>query len=151
MKALEQHIWHYLVVKCVPYPYMAFMSITQSSGMGKSRLIDEFSKTHFVIPLNLRDPPSTGFPPSDKEVYSYLTSSEANSVPHICRFLVALFRRTKDEVNMLKLECSDESLRESGGNGGLPILPSHHSLKLKEGKNIDTEEILTESHDLIIN
>ncbi|PBK71265.1 hypothetical protein ARMSODRAFT_1003086 [Armillaria solidipes] len=112
VKALEQHIWHYLVVKSVPYPYTAFMSITQSSGMGKSRLIDEFSKIHFVIPLNLRDPSSTGFPPSDKEVYSYLTSSEANSVPHICRFLVALFRRTKETVNTLKLECSDESLRE---------------------------------------
>ncbi|KAK0443522.1 hypothetical protein EV421DRAFT_1903536 [Armillaria borealis] len=47
-------------VKSVPYPYTAFMSITQSSGMGKSRLIDEFSKTHFVIPLNLRDPSSIG-------------------------------------------------------------------------------------------
>ncbi|PBK83916.1 hypothetical protein ARMGADRAFT_1170298 [Armillaria gallica] len=113
VKALEQHIWHYLVVKSVMrHPYTAFMSITQSSGMGKSRLIDEFSKTHFVIPLNLRDPSTIGFPPSDKEVYSYLTSGEANSVPHICRFLVVLFRRTKEAVNALKLECSDESLRE---------------------------------------
>ncbi len=65
VKALEQHIWHYLAVKSVMrYPYTAFMSITQSSGMGKSRLIDEFSKTHFVIPLNLRDPSSIGIPSS---------------------------------------------------------------------------------------
>lgn len=33
-------------------------------------------------------------------------------MPHICRFLVVLFRRTKEAVNALKLECSDESLRE---------------------------------------
>jgi hypothetical protein len=35
--------------------YARFLAIVQSSGMGKSRMIDEFSKTHFVIPFNLRD------------------------------------------------------------------------------------------------
>jgi hypothetical protein len=35
--------------------YAHTLSITQSSGTGKSRLVDEFSKEHFVIPLNLRD------------------------------------------------------------------------------------------------
>ncbi|KAH9019831.1 hypothetical protein EDB85DRAFT_1896484 [Lactarius pseudohatsudake] len=34
--------------------YAPFCSIVQSSGMGKSRLVDEFSKTNFLIPINLR-------------------------------------------------------------------------------------------------
>lgn len=35
--------------------YARLLPVVQSSGMGKSRLIDEFSKKHFVIPFNLRE------------------------------------------------------------------------------------------------
>ena len=34
--------------------YARFLAVVQSSGMGKSRMIDELSKEHFVIPINLR-------------------------------------------------------------------------------------------------
>jgi hypothetical protein len=34
--------------------YARYTSIVQSSGMGKSRAVDEFSKQHLVVPLNLR-------------------------------------------------------------------------------------------------
>jgi len=34
--------------------YARYTSIVQSSGMGKSRTVDEFSKQHLVVPLNLR-------------------------------------------------------------------------------------------------
>lgn len=34
--------------------YARLLAIVQSSGMGKSRMIDELAKNHFVIPLNLR-------------------------------------------------------------------------------------------------
>ncbi|KAI9445881.1 hypothetical protein H4582DRAFT_2069178 [Lactarius indigo] len=34
--------------------YARYCSIVQSSGMGKSRLLDEFSKGHFLIPMNLQ-------------------------------------------------------------------------------------------------
>ena len=37
--------------------YAKYTSIVQSSGMGKSRAIDEFSKKHLVVPLNLRQDP----------------------------------------------------------------------------------------------
>ena len=40
--------------------YASYCSIVQSSGMGKSRLLDEFSKRHFLIPINLRDEDSQG-------------------------------------------------------------------------------------------
>lgn len=34
--------------------YAHYTIIMQSSGMGKSRMIDELAKTHFVIPVNAR-------------------------------------------------------------------------------------------------
>ena len=40
--------------------YAQYCVILQSSGMGKSRAVDEISKTHFVIPVVLRDPNTTG-------------------------------------------------------------------------------------------
>ena len=40
--------------------YGRYCSIVQSSGMGKSRLLDEFSKHYFMIPMNLRAAISRG-------------------------------------------------------------------------------------------
>lgn len=40
--------------------YTSFCSIVQSSGMGKSRLLDELSKTHFLIPVNLHETETRG-------------------------------------------------------------------------------------------
>ena len=40
--------------------YAPFFTLVQSSGMGKSRLIDEYSKRHIVIPLCLRSHKETG-------------------------------------------------------------------------------------------
>lgn len=40
--------------------YTNYLSIVQSSGMGKSRTVDELSKTHFIIPLCLRSADQQG-------------------------------------------------------------------------------------------
>jgi len=40
-----------------------YSAIIQSSGMGKSRAVDEMSKSHFVIPVNLREHTSNGMAP----------------------------------------------------------------------------------------
>ena len=40
--------------------YAHYAAIVQSSGMGKSRTVDEMAKEHFVIPINVRDPKSQG-------------------------------------------------------------------------------------------
>jgi hypothetical protein len=40
--------------------YAHFCSVVQSSGMGKSRTVDELGKEHFSIPINLRVARSTG-------------------------------------------------------------------------------------------
>ena len=34
---------------------LCYLSIVQSSGMGKSRVIDALSKTHLVVPINLQE------------------------------------------------------------------------------------------------
>ena len=34
--------------------YARYLAIVQSSGMGKSRTVDELSKEHLLIPINLR-------------------------------------------------------------------------------------------------
>jgi hypothetical protein len=41
--------------------YARYSAIVQSSGMGKSRMIDELSKNHLVIPINLRSESETGY------------------------------------------------------------------------------------------
>ncbi len=51
MEALEAHM---IELMKNSGKYAPLCSVVQSSGMGKSRLIDEFSKRHFLIPLNLR-------------------------------------------------------------------------------------------------
>jgi len=86
--------------------------------MGKSRMIDEFSKHYFVVPINLRDGKTgdlrfhllfsflrynavnPGYPPSDAEVRDWfrasrLTSSESDI--RFSAFLAALFEKI-DEV-----------------------------------------------------
>ncbi len=50
LSALAKHVENQMKSKL----YARYCSIVQSSGMGKSRLLDEFSKAHFLIPINLR-------------------------------------------------------------------------------------------------
>jgi hypothetical protein len=40
--------------------YARYLAIVQSSGTGKSRMIEELGKTHLVIPVNLRGFGETG-------------------------------------------------------------------------------------------
>ncbi|KAH9042332.1 hypothetical protein EDB84DRAFT_1472869 [Lactarius hengduanensis] len=77
--------------------YVPFCSIVQSSGMGKSRLVDEFSKTNFLIPINLRQAGARGFPPPDDAVRDLLTQPDPvggnKTFVRSLHFLVALFQR----------------------------------------------------------
>ncbi|KAF8345733.1 hypothetical protein F5887DRAFT_154644 [Amanita rubescens] len=76
--------------------YAHFCSVVQSSGMGKSRTVDELGKKHFSIPINLRDERSNGYPPADHQVRDFLTtkSTEAVSYRRACCFIDALFQYT---------------------------------------------------------
>ncbi|KDQ17872.1 hypothetical protein BOTBODRAFT_185297 [Botryobasidium botryosum FD-172 SS1] len=52
--------------------YANFVSIIQSSGMGKSRLLDETAKAIFTIPFCLR-PENSGYPPADVHPRRFFT------------------------------------------------------------------------------
>ncbi|EUC63861.1 hypothetical protein RSOL_431860 [Rhizoctonia solani AG-3 Rhs1AP] len=78
--------------------YNRSVAIVQSSGMGKSRLVDETSNLLFGIPLNLRETINQGtltYPPADKHLRAYFNHSENKSdeflqVEHVI-FLSTLF------------------------------------------------------------
>ncbi|KAH9161163.1 hypothetical protein EDB89DRAFT_1914070 [Lactarius sanguifluus] len=88
LRALEQHI---IREKNKMLAYGPYCSIVQSSGMGKSHLLDEFSKNHFLIPVNLRRKETSGFPPPDNAIHDLLTQVDENGMFH---FLVVLFKKT---------------------------------------------------------
>ncbi|KAF8554216.1 hypothetical protein OG21DRAFT_1509127 [Imleria badia] len=77
------------------YFYPKYSAIVQSSGMGKSRTVDEMSKSHLVIPVNIQQPESSGHPPRDGPAYDYLhtlpTIVQQDAFRRSCSFLHALF------------------------------------------------------------
>ncbi|PCH44720.1 hypothetical protein WOLCODRAFT_105540 [Wolfiporia cocos MD-104 SS10] len=90
--------------------YANYVAVVQSSGTGKSRTIDEMSKKHFVIPMNLRRDGSSGtsrFPSPDIDAREYLLdrgypngehSRQEDVSRRICAFLTALFEEANHEV-----------------------------------------------------
>ena len=53
--------------------YAKTMPIIQSSGTGKSRLLDEISKEFLTMSFVLRHPAEDGYPPGDPEITKILT------------------------------------------------------------------------------
>ncbi|KAH9021093.1 hypothetical protein EDB83DRAFT_2320509, partial [Lactarius deliciosus] len=110
--------------------YGRYCSIVQSSGMGKSRLLDEFSKNFFLIPINLRASTDQGYPPADSEVRNFLTRHDGvhSALSLMQHFLLALFSRTKATLERMgstksgrirefrEYMSKDQTMHSSGGN-----------------------------------
>ena len=100
LHALESHVSDLLAN---PETFGPYCPIVQSSGMGKSRLIDEFSRHHFTIPINLRnqekdaggniDPPFLPLWPLHTHVYRF-----SSSRPRCSRFSHQTDGRSPDQV-----------------------------------------------------
>jgi hypothetical protein len=56
--------------------YAKLLPVIQSSGVGKSRLLDEVCRHRLGITFTLRLPHETGYPPGDIEITEFLGSSE---------------------------------------------------------------------------
>jgi len=56
--------------------YAKLLPVIQSSGVGKSRLLDEVCRHRLGVTFTLRLPHETGFPPGDIEITKFLRSSE---------------------------------------------------------------------------
>ncbi|KIL63636.1 hypothetical protein M378DRAFT_662372 [Amanita muscaria Koide BX008] len=98
-----------------PVVYARYASIIQSSGMGKSRMIDELSKKHLVLPVNLRPSSDKGFPAADVEVRDFLTVDETEKDKIYRRshaFLIALFTITISYLQNIDQHITDEQRRE---------------------------------------
>ncbi|KAF4565405.1 hypothetical protein EYR36_001976 [Pleurotus pulmonarius] len=61
--------------------YAHYVVLFQSSGTGKSRLVDELAKEILLIPICIRGV-STGYPPTDAEVRRYLTDGKTRITIH---------------------------------------------------------------------
>lgn len=60
--------------------HVPFMPIVNSSGVGKSRCIDELGKSGpLVVSVVLRAGDDNGYPPGDPEIYDFLRSIEVMS------------------------------------------------------------------------
>jgi hypothetical protein len=99
--------------------YGRYCSILQSSGMGKSRLLDEFSKSFFLIPINLRAEGTTGscylitvapkaclicligYPPPDDDVRNFFVRGSPIQAYQVRSFLSALFETTAETLRRL--------------------------------------------------
>jgi hypothetical protein len=120
-------------------PYNHSIAIIQSSGMGKSRLVDSIAAVKFCFPLNIRgslkphqfgsvlvvfgnrnsDLCCPAYPPSDHNVYSYFVEPEDRTTNDDaileCRYLaffVALFENAVPELEaaLNQIPASDGSI-----------------------------------------
>ncbi|KAI0263404.1 hypothetical protein BC834DRAFT_887139 [Gloeopeniophorella convolvens] len=89
LKALEDHVSSVREEYPMSIPCCA---IVGPFGTGKSRLLDEFAKGHFVIPISLRWKYEEVFPPSDRGLWHFFASMAQNNTSHrMCAFLASLF------------------------------------------------------------
>ncbi|KAF8328923.1 uncharacterized protein EI90DRAFT_3155623 [Cantharellus anzutake] len=93
-------LYQYMMRQNIADTYARLLPIVQSSGMGKSRMVDEFSKKHFVVPFNLRRG-AEGYPAPDHDVLNWFTRinlKEHESDTRFSAFLTALFERVSNVI-----------------------------------------------------
>ena len=81
--------------------YAKVLAIVQSSGVGKSRLVDEFSKRHLGVVYTLRGGDESGYPPGDIEISTFLLQARQRNLHHAG--VIALFSATFNERKHLHL------------------------------------------------
>ncbi|KAF8326117.1 uncharacterized protein EI90DRAFT_3128266 [Cantharellus anzutake] len=90
-------LYQYMMRQNIADTYARLLPIVQSSGMGKSRMVDEFSKKHFVVPVGeLKVIFSSRYPAPDHDVLNWFTRinlKEHESDTRFSAFLTALFER----------------------------------------------------------
>jgi hypothetical protein len=120
-------------------PYNHSIAIIQSSGMGKSRLVDSIAKKKFCFPFNIRESIGKGqyssflivlgnpksdlrcpaYPPSDTNVHSYfrgpsfrIPDDDAHLESRYLAFFTALFRHAASKLETALSEISEGSISE---------------------------------------
>lgn len=103
LKAFLSNINHYQSEWPTKNYYSRAVSIVQSSGTGKSRLVDEITKRFLGISFALRLEGETGYPPGDSEITRYLRSSDVARDIHvnIIGFLAGVIKYRKPTIHLL--------------------------------------------------
>ncbi|TDL26328.1 hypothetical protein BD410DRAFT_826146 [Rickenella mellea] len=85
--------------------YCTITPIVQSSGMGKSRTVDELAKCVFTIPICLRDPKETGYPLGDEDLWDFFKGRiSADEAQRLCiELLRSIMREIAKEVKSKKI------------------------------------------------
>ncbi|KAH8116528.1 hypothetical protein DFH11DRAFT_1742176 [Phellopilus nigrolimitatus] len=119
-KALWVHIKECFDEFSLDKKYANFCPIIQSSGTGKSRVVDQLGRTHFILPICLRDPKTTGFPPADNSIRNFLTNgstcTKLQAEKHVEAFLSALFRKTLELLRNLYEDNPDMDYWQMAGD-----------------------------------
>ncbi|KAG7089278.1 hypothetical protein E1B28_010977 [Marasmius oreades] len=97
--------------------YNRSFPVVQSSGMGKSRLMDHSATLRFTIPFNIHEKLESGatYPPFDHQVREFLTKEFKHEVDAITRplvFLQALFNETVAELQSQKTKITKGTPQE---------------------------------------
>ncbi|RXW21500.1 hypothetical protein EST38_g4358 [Candolleomyces aberdarensis] len=110
--------------------YANFVTVCQSSGTGKSRMVDELGQYIFTIPFNVRaDEGGGAYPLPDEEVRDYLAPTVSYEEAYIQRcqiFFSTLFRA----ISGFLIRCK--------GEGSLSALQLAHVWRLFLGENRGT-------------
>lgn len=91
------------------------ISIIQSSGTGKSRLVSELGKGVFSLSFTLRDRDSTGYPPGDFEVLEFFKKSKLNDTLDVHSTIIALLSATLRYMVLWLAKQKDTAEAEVGG------------------------------------
>ncbi|CAE6426035.1 unnamed protein product [Rhizoctonia solani] len=152
-------------------PYNWSVAVIQSSGMGKSRMVEESSLSMFTIPINIREEPPASkkaYPPPDLSVRRffdrYRSRDDADQQAAYAIFLQVLFTKTLKLVQTQFPELTGQKLAlawatyfKEGGNEDTVgvkrqefydsvVLEADRLLKTTEQPTLDgLEKSLTES------
>lgn len=108
-------LWHHIVAyssESLDKFYAYYVSVIQSSGMGKSRIVARISEDHLVVPISLKRDTNgrynivyiastdvyLGYPPTDVELCDFLVQYPDAPIESLIRFqafLISLFIQLK--------------------------------------------------------
>ncbi|VDB88491.1 unnamed protein product [Peniophora sp. CBMAI 1063] len=122
-------LWAHIVghFKRQPRNYSPYCFIVQSSGTGKSRCVDELSKTHLVAPLNVRRPGSRGFPAADSQLHRFFTQVSPRMGVRMNAIICALLLETAQKIE------------NEYASSGLDNLPGWLRSFMTEGQSFDAQ------------
>jgi hypothetical protein len=131
--------------------YSRTISIVQSSGTGKSRLVDEIGKEFVSISFALRLQGETGYPPGDFEITDYLRLSDRDRDIHgnIVGLLAGVIKHRKPLPTMHFLHKINGQSLELMCEKHLVIVSEWYTEYSESHPEASQKEIAREWHDLM--